>query len=114
MENQLPDGAQFLILKENRHGKATAFTEFPIELSTLTAVNFSEADFIKAGRVGFILDRASDEDATIRFLNAENAPLTVAFGKTEVLTIQDVIYTIELWAVRHNATEWDKWRISFN
>ncbi len=114
MENQSSRGAQFLILRENQHGKATAFINIPIEFSTLAASNLPEVDFVKEGKEGFILDQVTDESATIRFLNNSHEPLTIVFGKTELFKVGDIVYTIELWAVRCNAPTQDQWKISFS
>jgi len=113
MTNILPNGAQFLITRKNTHQKVTAFVGTPIELSDLTAVNRTEEEFVKEGRVGFMLTNATEKDASIKFLNTNIEKITINLGESKDVFIDNNELKIELWAVRVNSEAWDKWRISF-
>lgn len=111
--NDISNGAQFLVIKDASFKKVTAFPEFPIEMQTLTANDLSENDFVKAGRVGFILTNVDSESATIKFLNTNVDDMKISLGEKKEFSIDNNTYTVELWAVRYNAPAWDQWKVSF-
>ncbi len=114
MNDDIPNGAQFLIVKDNEFKKVTAFPEFPIEIQTLTAIDVNEEDFIKTGRLGFILTNVNEQSATIKFLNnTTSSELLIHFGERKEFTINNSTYLIELWAIRYNAPKWDQWKVAF-
>ena len=113
MTNILPNGAQFLITRKNTHQKVTTFVGTPIELSDLTAVNRTEEEFVKEGRVGFILTNVNEKDASIKFLNANVEEMVINLGESKNVVIDSTELKIELWAVRVDSEDWDKWKVSF-
>lgn len=114
MENKLPDGAQFLVIRGSEHKKVTCFLEMPIELSDLTAINRDEATFIQEGRNGFMLTEATDKSASVKLLTKDiNEVVTINFGKPKNVEIAGTSLIFELWAVRLDSSMWDKWKISF-
>ena len=113
MNNDIPNGAQFLVIKDGSYKKVTAFPEFPIETHILNANDLSEDAFVKAGRVGFILTNVDSESATIKFLNTNVDDMKISFGEKKEFSIGNDTYMIELWAIRYNAPAWDQWKISF-
>lgn len=114
MENKLPDGAQFLVMKGVEHKKITCFLEMPIELSDLTAINRDEATFVQEGRSGFILTEATDKSASIKLLSSgTNEIITINFGDPKNVEIAGIGLVFELWSVRLNPDMPDKWKVSF-
>ena len=113
MTNVLPNGAQFLIVRNGTHQKVTAFMGIPIELSDLTAVNRTEQEFVKEGKVGFMLTNATEKDASIKFLNSNIEEVAINLGESKDVVIDNNELKIELWAVRVNSEIWDKWKVSF-
>lgn len=113
MTNILPNGAQFLIIRNGAYQKVTAFIDTPIELNDLTAVNRTEEEFIKEGRVGFILTNVNEKDASIKFLNANVEEMVINLGESKNVVIDSTELKIELWAVRVDSEDWDKWKVSF-
>lgn len=114
MENKLPDGAQFLVMRGAEHKKVTCFLEMPIELSDLTAINRDEVTFIQEGRNGFMLTEVTDKSASVKLLTKDiNKVVTINFGEPKNIEIAGTSLVFELWAVRLDSSVWDKWKISF-
>lgn len=113
MENtKLPDGAQFLIIRDGQPKKVVAFAGMPIELNDLIAVNSDEESFLKEGRVGFVLISASKESASIKVLSDIKETITINFGEQKKVSILGTDLLIELWAVRFDSETPNNWRLS--
>jgi hypothetical protein len=114
MENKLPDGAQFLVMRGAEHKKVTCFLEIPIELSDLTAINRDEATFLQEGRSGFVLTEATDKGASIKLLSSSaNEIIMINFGEPKNVEIAGTSLIFELWSLRLNPDTPDKWTVSF-
>ncbi len=114
MENKLPDGAQFLVIKGSEHKKVTCFLEMPIELSDLIAINRDEATFLQEARNGFILTEATEKSASIKLLTSGvNEIVKINFGEPKNIEIAGTNLIFELWSIRLNPDMPDKWKVSF-
>ena len=114
MENKIPDGAQFLVIKGAEHKKVTCFLGIPIELGGLTAINRDEATFIQEGRSGFVLTEVADKSASLKILSSDtNEIIMVNFGEPKSVVIAGVSLVFELWSVRLDPNIPDKWNVSF-
>lgn len=113
MDEQISNGAQFLVIKDNSYKKVTAFHEFAIDIDDLTCTSLDEKFFLESKKVGFILTNVDEQSATIKILNHEGGEIKILFNEKKELIINDTKYIFELLAIRFNADKWYNWKISF-
>lgn len=113
METKIPDGAQFLVIKNGQHKKVTAILGFPVDLESLMPIHRDEDSFLREGMSGFELLSANEKFAKIKLLSKDvHTVYEIHFGERIDIIIHGVTLTVELLAVRLDPMTPLNWRVS--